>query len=159
MASKQQTASKTKRQPAPQRQPAPKTTGRLQIFFWNLPGSAALEATVKAAANRLPFVWGACQLWLSLVGAETAASGRRAPGGGAGDQFQTEVHLSAFADGPLAGWKIVVQNRHADPVKGIRSAFISAARALASGPMKMQRRPPSPVASVQIRPQLETARA
>ena len=101
----------------------------VRIMFWNLPGSAVLEDAIRAHAAGLPSTPSPWNCRVSLTRANIAHSGD--PTATAG--FQAEVHLSSFAEGVLAGWKVVVRSQHDDLDQAVRSAFRAAARVLRSG--------------------------
>jgi hypothetical protein len=148
--------SKNKRAPRPDvlaRAPRPPTgrAGRtVQIMFWNLPGTAPLDAAIRNHASKLPAMAGPCQCRVSMMRTMSASTGAR-------PAIETELQLSSFAEGVLAGWKLVVRSQHQDAHQAVRSAFRSAARVLTSGRISPQRKP-VPDTSVQLKPQLESPR-
>jgi hypothetical protein len=101
----------------------------VRIMFWNLRGSPALENAIRAHAAGLPKAPSPWTCRVSLTRATLARSGDLTAATG----FQTEVHLSSFAEGLLAGWKVVVRSHHDDLDQSVRAAFRAAARVLRSG--------------------------
>jgi hypothetical protein len=131
----------------------------VQIVFWNLPGSTALEDAIRALVEKTPAASGAWKCRVSLSRADRARVG--APTA----TFQAEVHLSVLASGAapgrqnlLDGWKIVVRSHDDDPLQAVRSAFRAGARVLRSGHIRPQRDREPFAPSVELRSQPETPR-
>jgi hypothetical protein len=133
--------------------------GRVQIVFWNLPASNALEDAIRALVDKTPAASGAWRCRVSLSRADRPRVAR------ATAIFLAEVHLSTLAAGAapgpqrlLDGWRIVVRSHGDDPLQAVRSAFRAAARVLRSGHFRPQRDRDPFAASVELRSQPETPR-
>lgn len=122
----------------------------IQIVFWNLPRSPALEAAIRAEVDRLPEAPGTYHCRVSL-----SVEGRLA---GATPNFSSEVHLSSFAPGHLEGWKVIVRSCHEDARQAVRMAVRSAAHVLISGRIRAPRQRHLTAATVQLQPQPGPAR-
>lgn len=101
---------------------------QVQILFFNVSGSPALEAAIRSDAEKLLATEARscrCRIWLSSNG-NVAKTRDLAP------EYRAEVQLYGFESGALEGWKVIVRSVHGDAHGAALAAIRSASQSLAA---------------------------